>query len=90
MCSSLSAHLIVRDLLQVQMGGVDDLHAGVAVICAAESTPVFGVRVELVGLLPAALRVEHMVIKSISSHHSLSSAGGEPRASLGLLPQDPV
>lgn len=49
-------HLVVRDLLQIQMGGVDHLHAGVAVVSAAEGAPVFGVRRERVGLLPAALQ----------------------------------
>lgn len=50
------AYLVIRDLLQVQMGGVDHLHAGVAVVSAAESAPVFGVRVERVCLLSAALQ----------------------------------
>lgn len=54
-CSSMCAHLVIRDLLQVKMGGVDHLHAGVAVVCATQSTPVFGVWIELVCLLPAAL-----------------------------------
>lgn len=38
------------------MGAVDHLHAGVAVVRAAESAPLFGVWVEPVGLLSAALR----------------------------------
>lgn len=50
------AHLVVRDLLQIKVGGVDHLHAGVAVVGAAESAPVFGVWVEPVGPLPAALQ----------------------------------
>lgn len=50
------SYLVIRDLLQVKMGGVDQVHAGVAVVCAAESAPVFGVRVELVSLLSAALQ----------------------------------
>lgn len=52
----MCAYLVVRDLLQVKMCGVHQLHAGVAVVCAAESAPVFGVWVELVSLLPAALQ----------------------------------
>lgn len=38
------------------MGGVDHLHAGVAVVSAAEGAPVFGVRPERVALFSAALR----------------------------------
>lgn len=52
----LCAHLVIRDLLQVNMGGVDDLHAGVAVVCAAESAPLFRVWIEPVSLLSAALQ----------------------------------
>ncbi len=52
----MRAYLVIRDLLQVNVGGVDHLHAGVAVVCAAESTPLFGVWVEPVSLLSAALR----------------------------------
>lgn len=56
-CSSnVCAHLVIGDLLQVDVGGVDHLHAGVAVVCAAESAPLFGVWIEPVGLLSAALR----------------------------------
>lgn len=50
------AYLVIRDLLQVKVGGVGHLHAGVAVVCAAESAPLFGVWVEPVGPLSAALR----------------------------------
>lgn len=50
------AYLVVRDLLQVQVAGVDHLHARVAVVSAAEGAPVFRVGVERVCLLPAALR----------------------------------
>lgn len=38
------------------MSSVDQLHTGVAVVCAAKSTPVFGVGVELVSLLSATLQ----------------------------------
>lgn len=50
------SYLVIRDLLQVKMGGVDQVHAGVAIVCAAESAPVFGVLVEPVSLLSAALQ----------------------------------
>lgn len=50
------AYLVVRDLLQVQVAGVDHLHARVAVVSAAEGAPVFGVGVERVCLLSAALQ----------------------------------
>lgn len=49
-------HLVVRDLFQVQVGGVDHLHAGVAVVSAAEGAPVFGVGREPVSLFSAALQ----------------------------------
>lgn len=52
----MCAHLVIRDLLQVKVGGVDHLHAGVAVVCAAESAPLFGVWIEPVCLLSAALQ----------------------------------
>lgn len=52
----MSPHLVIRHLLQVKMAGVDHLHAGVAVVCAAEGAPVFGVWIELVSPLSAALR----------------------------------
>lgn len=55
-CSAICVlHLVVRDLLQIQMGGVDHLHSGVAVVSAAEGAPVLGVRRERVSLLSAAL-----------------------------------
>lgn len=50
------AHLVVGDLLQVEVAGIDHLHAHVAIVAAAEGAPVFGVWVELVCLLSAALR----------------------------------
>lgn len=55
-CSSMCAYLVIGDLLQVKVGGVDQLHAGVAVVCAAQGAPVFGVWIEPVGLLSAALQ----------------------------------
>lgn len=55
-CLFCAAYLVIRDLLQVQMGGVDHLHASVAIVSAAESAPIFGVRVEFVCLLSAALQ----------------------------------
>lgn len=54
-CCLCVCHLVIRDLLQIQMGGIDHLHAGVAIVSAAEGAPVFGVRCERVGLLSAAL-----------------------------------
>lgn len=54
--SSSCAHLVIRHLLQVQVGSIDHLHTAVAVVCAAESTPLFGVWIELVSLLSAALQ----------------------------------
>lgn len=53
-CPSL--YLVIRDLLQVEMGGIDHLHASVTIISAAESAPVFGIWVKRVGLLSAALQ----------------------------------
>lgn len=50
------AILVIRDLLQINVGGVDHLHAGVAIVCAAEGTPFFGVWIEPIGLLSAASR----------------------------------
>jgi len=57
-CHSMCAHLVIGDLLQVKVGGIDYLHAGVAVVHAAESAPLFGVWIEPVGLLSAALQGE--------------------------------
>lgn len=57
------------------MGGVDHLHAGVAVVPAAEGAPVFGVGVERVGLLSAALRRK-------SRRERGASAGAQARAGL--------
>lgn len=58
-CSSLCPHLVIGDLFQVKMAAVDHLHACVAVVRAAESTPVFRVWIEFVSLLPAALQRNH-------------------------------
>lgn len=55
-CYSTWAYLVIRDLLQINVGGVDHLHAGVAIVCAAEGTPFFGVWIEPIGLLSAALQ----------------------------------
>ena len=55
-CSSVCAHLVIRDLLQVDMGSVDHLHAGVAVVCAAESAELPGVWIKPVSLLSTALQ----------------------------------
>lgn len=57
--SSSCAHLVIRHLLHVQVGSIDHLHTAVAVVCAAESTPLFGVWIELVSLLSAALQKIH-------------------------------
>lgn len=65
------AHLVIRDLLQVNVGSVDHLHAGVAVVCAAESTPLFGVQIEPVGLLSAALQGEPNS-ESVTDEHRAS------------------
>jgi hypothetical protein len=54
--TSLSAHLVIGDLLQVQMGGVVHLHAGVSIICTAEGTPVPRIRDERIMILTAALK----------------------------------
>lgn len=56
LCSTTCAHLVIGNLLQVEVAGVDHLHAGVAVVGAAESTPLFGVWIEIVSLLSAALQ----------------------------------
>lgn len=50
-----STDLVIGDLLQVQVGGVGHLDAGVAVVGATERAPVSGVRHERVVLLPATL-----------------------------------
>ena len=49
------ADLVIRHLLQVEVGGVDQLHAGVAIVGAAERAPFFGVWIEPVSPLSAAL-----------------------------------
>lgn len=48
-------HLVIRNLLQVKVGGIHNLHSAVAVVCAAEGAPVFGVWIEPVRPLSAAL-----------------------------------
>lgn len=73
-CAVCRRHLVVGDLLQIQVGGVDHLHAGVAVVSAAEGAPVFGVGVEPIGLLPAALS------RSRTTVNPEGPAGEEARA----------
>lgn len=48
-------HLVIRDLLQINVGGVNHLHAAVAIVSAAERAPRFGVWIKPVSSLSAAL-----------------------------------
>lgn len=89
-------HLVIRDLLQIQMGAVDHLHAGVAIVSAAEGAPVFGVGRERVGLLSAALRRKASVTEAelLGQRHVpstrlvtfTSAAVPRPEAALSVMP----
>ena len=59
LCCSCGTHLVIRDLLQIQMGVVLDVQSGVAVVVTVVGSPGESDRLERVNSFVAALRSRH-------------------------------